>query len=109
MKTFARVLLMAGIMLQLSFLPVYANGYWKLKMAISERNAAEYIEKLKAGARPGSLKRPEMRYDTEYQAKVYVRELNEAMDEAERLARQGKNEQIKELDLRFPPPENSDY
>ena len=110
MKKIARVLLMAGIMLQLSFLPVYGNGFWKNKMAISERNAAEYIQKLKAGAKPGSLQRPEMRHDKDYEAEVYVKELNGAMDEAERLARQGKNDQIKELELRFPPPpKKSEY
>ena len=109
MKKFSRVLLMVGIMLQLSFLPVYGNGFWKIKMAISERNAAEYIHELKAGAQPGSLKRPEMRHDKEYEAEVYVKELNKAMDEAERLARLGKNEQIKEPELRFPPPKKSEY
>lgn len=109
MKKYTRVLLMAGIMFQLSFLPVYGNGFWKNKMAISERNVAEYIQQLKDGAKPGSLKRPELRHDKEYQAEVYTKELNEAMDEAERLARQGRNDEIPELELRFSPPEKSEY
>lgn len=102
-----QILLTVSLMLQLLSLPAY--GYWKVKMAISERNAAEYISQLKAGARPDDLTRPEMRYDEEYNAKMYVKELNRAMDEAERLARQGRNDQIEELELQFRLPEEKEY
>ena len=94
-----RWLLMIGIILQLSSLP--AHAWWKAKVAINEKNAAEYIEKLKSGEDPNRVKRPTMRFIDKYQAKQEQKKFKKAMDEAEALARTGRPEEIKELELKY--------
>lgn len=73
-------------------LPAYA---WKNKIVNNQFKAADYIVKLKNGAHPDKLQRPTIRRDEKVKAKAANRELRDAMDEAERLARAGKHDQIK--------------
>lgn len=94
-----RGLLMIGIVLQLLSVP--AHAWWKAKVAINEKNAAEYIEKLKSGADPDSVRRPTMRFIEKIQAKNEQKRFFKAMDEAEALARAGKHEEIRELELKY--------
>lgn len=94
-----RGLLMIGLILQLTSLP--AQAYWKAKVAINEKNAAEYIEKLKSGADPDSVRRPTMRFIEKIQAKNEQKRFHQAMDEAEELARAGKPELIQDLELKY--------
>lgn len=92
-------LLAAGLVFQLSVLP--AHAYWKDRVAINEKNAAEYIARLKAGADPDYVKRPAMRFGKEYQAKKEQKRFQQAMDEAEELSRAGRAREIKELELQY--------
>lgn len=94
-----RWLLIIGMVLQSTSLP--AHAWWKAKVAINEKNAAEYIEKLKSGADPNSVVRPTMRFIKKIQAKNEQKRFFKAMDEAEALARAGKHEEIKELELKY--------
>lgn len=106
MKKIGWILIIASIIIQLSFLPAYGIS-WYAKMAVNERNVAEYIHKLKAGKDPDSLRRPALRRDARGEARRYVVELTKDMDEAERLARQGKRQQIKDLEFRYPLPQKT--
>lgn len=80
------------------FVIFFASGPafgWKNKIAENQFRAVEYITKLQNGANPDELTRPTIRHDKKARAKAANRELREAMDEAEKLARAGKYEQIK--------------
>lgn len=94
-----RILLLTGMVFQMLSLP--AHAFWKHKVAVNERNAAEYIEKLQGGADPGRIERPEMRFISHYQAMQEQDRFINAMDEAEALAREGKHELIPDLELNF--------
>ena len=94
-----RWLLAVGMVLQ--FLSLPAHAFWKDKVAINERNAAEYIDKLKSGANPNSVRRPTMRFIEDFPAKKEQKRFHKAMDEAEALARAGKPELIKDLELKY--------
>lgn len=72
-------------------LPAYA---WKNKIVNNQIKAADYIVKLKNGANPDKLQRPRIRRDEKAAAKAANQELHAAMDEAERLARAGRHDQI---------------
>ena len=78
----------------LVFTPAY--GGWKEKIAGNQIRVAEYITKLQKGANPDRLERPKLRRDKKSGAKVANRELREAMDSAEKLARAGKHKKIKD-------------
>ena len=91
MKKFTLHLLIMTTVLLLS-LPAYA---WKSKIVNNQFKAADYIVKLQNGANPDKLQRPTLRRDEKAKAKAANRELRDAMDEAERLARAGKHDQIK--------------
>lgn len=99
MGRIVRWLLAVSLVLQLLSLP--AHAFWKDKVAINEKNAAEYIEKLKSGANPNHTRRPTMRFIKDYQAKQEQKRFHKAMDEAETLARAGRPEEIKELELKY--------
>jgi hypothetical protein len=99
MKTFFRWVLMVGIVFQFLSSPAYA--WWKAKVAVNERMAAEYIARLKDGADPGSVERPAMRFISQYQAKQEQKKFIKAMDEAEEFARAGKHDQIQELESEY--------
>ena len=94
-----RGLLIIGTILLVSILP--AHAYWKHKVAVNERMAEEYIEKLQAGADPKEVERPTMRFISHYQAMQEQDRLINAMDEAEALAKEGKHELIPEIELKF--------
>lgn len=94
-----RALLLIGIILQLSSLP--AHAYWKHKVAVNEKNAAEYIEKLKSGEDPDRVRRPTMRFIEKYEAKQEQKRFLRAMDEAEKLAREGRPKLIPDLKLNY--------
>ncbi len=68
---------------------------WKNKIVTNQFKAADYISQLQKGANPDKLKRPTIRRDEKASAKAANRELRDAMDEAEKLARTGKHELIK--------------
>lgn len=68
---------------------------WKNKIVNNQFKVADYIVKLQNGANPDKLKRPTIRRDEKASAKAANRELRDAMDEAERLARAGKHKEIK--------------
>lgn len=78
----------------LALLSSPAMAGWKEKVTRNQNNARAYIEQLMNGADPDSLERPHVRRDDKYQAKQANREIREAMDQAEKLAREGKHEQI---------------
>ena len=69
-------------------------GGWKNKVVSNQVKAAEYIIKLQKGVNPGKLKRPTIRRDQKPSAKAANREVKEAMDRAEKLARSGKHQLI---------------
>jgi hypothetical protein len=87
------------MILQMLSLP--AHAYWKHKVAVNERNAAEYIMRLQSGGDPEKVERPTMRFINHYQAMQEQDRLNNAMDEAEALAREGKPELIQDLELKY--------
>ena len=99
MARFFRVLLLIGMILQLSSLP--AHAFWKHKVAVNERMAAEYIEKLQSGADPDEVERPAMRFIEKIQAKHEQDRFITAMDEAEELAREGNHDQIPDLEMNY--------
>lgn len=70
-------------------------GGWKNKVALNQVKAAEYIMKLQKGVNPSKLERPTLRRGTKAKANAANREIREAMDEAEKLARAGKYRLIK--------------
>ena len=70
-------------------------------MAANEQLAAEYITQLKAGAQPGSIERPILRHIDRYDAKQEKKRFNQAMDEAEALARAGRRDLIRELEVEW--------
>lgn len=69
-------------------------GGWKSKVVSNQVKAAEYIIKLQKGVNPAKLQRPKIRRDEKASAKSANREVKEAMDRAEKLARSGKYESI---------------
>ena len=69
-------------------------GGWKNKVVSNQVKAAEYIINLQKGVHPGKLKRPTIRRDEKASAKAANREVKEAMDRAEQLARSGKHQFI---------------
>lgn len=69
-------------------------GGWKNKVVSNQVKAAEYIIKLKKGVNPSKLKRPTIRRGEKARAKAANREVKEAMDRAEKLARSGKHKLI---------------
>jgi hypothetical protein len=95
MKTVFRWLLLMTIVLPFVSTSAYAG--WKDVLADNNRKTAEYINQLKDGADPAGLERPFLRHINVYEAKQQKRRFIEAMDEAERLARAGKHDQIKAL------------
>ena len=68
---------------------------WKNKIAANQVKVAEYITTLKNGANPNNVQRPTLRRENKYKAKAANKELKQAMDEAEQLAREGKHALIK--------------
>ncbi len=70
-------------------------------MAVNEKMAAEYIEKLQSGADPEEVERPAMRFIEKIQAKHEQERFINAKDEAEAHAREGKRELIPDLELRY--------
>lgn len=117
MRTVFRWLMVVGIVLHFSSLS--AHAWWKDLVVDNEKSAAEYISELKAGAEPGSIERPPLRHINRFEAKQEKRRLIEAMNEAENLARTGKRDQIKELEVKssssseekgsYPRPTESNY
>lgn len=73
-----------------------AFGFWKEKVTRNQVNVIEYVAKLQDGADPDTLERPGLRRDDNYKAKQSVKELRTIMDEAEKLARDGKYKEIKD-------------
>lgn len=69
-------------------------GGWKNKVVSNQVEAAQYIIKLQNGVNPGKLQRPKIRRDEKASAKAANREVKEAMDRAEKLARSGKYKSI---------------
>jgi hypothetical protein len=86
--------MMAGLILQFLCSPVHA-GY-QGKITQNQIRAKEYIAQLQAGANPNTLERPQLRRDKKTKMKRSRREIIAAMDEAEALARVGKQRLIKE-------------
>lgn len=84
----------ATLLVMLCVCSALAMGGWKEKITGNQLKAKAYIEQLMNGADPDSLERPHIRYDQKYQAKVANREIRQAMDQAEQLAREGKQDQI---------------
>lgn len=72
----------------------WAMAGWKEKVTRNQIKAREYIEQLMNGADPESVERPHIRYDEKYQVKRANREIRQAMDQAEEMAREGKHDQI---------------
>ena len=98
-------LVLMGIVLQFLVPPVYAAGGWQTVINEDKARAAAYIHKLKEGADPSELQQPVLRgvpfrrgY-VNYRAKREIMLLGQAMDEAEALAKAGKRDQIKELEV----------
>ncbi len=73
-----------------------AFGFWKEKVTRNQINVIEYVAKLKDGADPDKVERPRLRRDDNYKAKQSVNELRDIMDDAEKLAREGRHEEIKD-------------
>ena len=69
-------------------------GGWKNKVVSNQVRAAEYIIELQKGVNPGKLERPAIRRDEKASAKAANREVKEAMDRAEKIARSGKHQLI---------------
>lgn len=96
MKDILRWLVFMGIVLQYIFSSAFAEAS---KADPNVRKAVEYISQLKAGANPDNLKRPQLRYLRGYNAKQLNKQLRKAMDDAEALARAGKQDEIKEIEV----------
>jgi len=94
MKKLLKLLIAIGIIFNFLTLPVHAG--WKETVTNNQMKATEYITQLKDGANPDSLTRPTLRRKNHFKAKRSYREVNEAMDDAEALARAGKADQIEE-------------
>lgn len=90
-RTISLSLLMIGVLL---FFGSTVYGGWKNKVVSNQVKAAEYIMKLQKGANPDTLQRPSIRRDDKAKAKSANREVKEAMDQAERLARAGQYKRI---------------
>ena len=97
MKAVVRWLVLMGIVLQFVFLGTYATA--KGRGDSNARNVAEYISQLKAGANPDTLKRPQVRHLKGFRGKRFNTQLKKAMDDAEALARAGKQEKIVEIEV----------
>lgn len=92
MKTLLKALLLFGLLFAFC---TPASAGWKEKTAENQMKAIQYITQLKNGASPDTLSRPPLRRDDKYSAKKANSEIQDAMTEAENLARQGKNKSIK--------------
>ena len=90
-RTFLAVLVLIAVLLWSNSLALAA---WKVKVTSNQVKARAYIEHLMNGADPEELERPHIRYDEKFQAKRANREISQAMDQAEELARAGKHEEI---------------
>lgn len=75
-------------------------GGWKNIIVTNQIKATEYISQLQKGANPNKLSRPAVRRVDKASAKAANREVKEAMDEAENLARAGKHHLIKTPEFR---------
>lgn len=71
-----------------------AFGFWKEKVTRNQIRVVEYVTKLQQGAKPADIERPGLRRDDNYQAKRANNELRKIMDEAEKLANEGKHDLI---------------
>lgn len=69
-------------------------GGWKQKVARNQIKATEYITVLQKGADPDKIARPSIRRDQKPRAKAANREVKEAMERAEKLARAGMHRRI---------------
>lgn len=74
---------------------------WKEKITLNQIKVIDYVEKLQKGGNPTTLERPHLRTDEKIKAKLANKELREVMDKAEKLAKQGKNKQIKKPVLQY--------
>jgi hypothetical protein len=95
MKNMKRIAYLTLLVLSVVFVlnnPALAG--WKEKIANNQIKVAEYIMKLKNGASPDNVTRPTLRREDKYKAKIANKELRQAMEEAEQLARDGKNASI---------------
>ncbi|MFT5701349.1 MAG: hypothetical protein ACI8ZB_004240 [Desulforhopalus sp.] len=70
-------------------------GGWKQIIARNQIKGTEYIVQLQKGANPDKIARPSLRRGQKAKARVANREIVEAMDQAEKLARSGKYKLIK--------------
>jgi hypothetical protein len=96
MKNMKRIAYLTLLVLSVVFvLNNSALAGWKEKIANNQIKVAEYIMQLKNGASPDNVPRPTLRREDKYKAKIANKELRQAMDEAEQLAREGKNALIK--------------
>lgn len=73
-----------------------AFGGWKADVTTNQLRAKQYIAKLKAGEYPDSLTRPRLKRNKTWKSKQSRKEILEAMNEAEALARAGKPHLIEE-------------
>ena len=94
MKKVIKWLMVTGILLQFLCSPLY--GGYEGKITQNQIRAKEYIARLQACEDPNNLTRPQLRRDKKTKMKRSRREIIEAMDEAEALARDGKCHLIKE-------------
>ena len=94
MKKLLKLLIAIGIIFNFLTLPVHAG--WKETVTNNQVKAIEYITQLKDGADPDSHTRPTLTRENRFKAKRSVQEINQAMDDAEALARAGKAELLQE-------------
>lgn len=79
----------------LFFLLTPVQAGWKEKLAKNQIKAIHYITTLQKGGDPDKIPRPHLRRDRRAKASAPMREMREAIAEAEKYARAGKHRLIK--------------
>ena len=101
MKNYLRTLFIMAMLLPALSSPLYAG--WRDQLAANERKAAEYISQLKNGRDPDSIQRPILQRINQAKSRQEKKRLTQAMDEAEVFAKEGRQNEIKELEIYHPP------
>lgn len=94
MRKMMKLAFFSILLFHFTLVPAFAD--WKTKIVNNQIKVMNYISQLQKGADPNNITRPTLRHDKKYKASLANKELREAMDEAEALARAGKHDQIKD-------------
>lgn len=106
MRFMLRLLILLGLLFQLLSSFVFADSKYPI-ITHNLQKTNEYIALLQTGVNPDSITRPDLQLINKWKAKRARKEMNYAMDKAEKLARSGRSNQIQLY--YYPYQENYNY